>query len=56
MSEAIHFVSHGKHDPHRAHNRIRDFYDWAQVAQRTEVVYQNVMSTEPRDFWTRVDR
>ena len=56
MSEAIALVAQGGHDPHRAHQRIRGFYDWTRVAERTEVVYRNVLSTPPYPLWTRIQR
>ncbi|KAF8581261.1 glycosyltransferase family 4 protein [Ramaria rubella] len=56
LSEAISIVSMGKHDPMIAHKRIKEFYDWAHVAERTEVVYRTVLETEPRDLWTRMRR
>ncbi|KAA1465916.1 transferase [Dentipellis sp. KUC8613] len=56
LSEAIEIVRQGKHDPHRAHERIKGFYDWAQVAERTEVVYRNVMARQQQDLWTRIER
>lgn len=56
MSEAIRFVSAGKHDPYRAHERIKGFYDWHEITQRTELVYESAMESEPYDFWTRLHR
>ncbi|GBE87393.1 Phosphatidylinositol N-acetylglucosaminyltransferase gpi3 subunit [Sparassis crispa] len=56
MSEAIKLVSAGEHDPQRAHERIKGFYDWAQIAERTERVYDTVLRSPPRDFWTRMRR
>ncbi|TBU31407.1 transferase [Dichomitus squalens] len=56
MSEAIRIVSAGKHDPYQAHERIKHFYDWQEITQRTEVVYESVMASEPYDFWTRLNR
>ncbi|KAM5532151.1 hypothetical protein V8D89_014176 [Ganoderma adspersum] len=56
MSEAIQIVSAGKHDPYKAHERIKDFYDWHEITQRTELVYESVMDSEPYDFWTRLQR
>ncbi|KAI0315054.1 hypothetical protein OF83DRAFT_1085218, partial [Amylostereum chailletii] len=56
ISEAIAIVSAGKHDPHRAHARIRGFYDWAQIARRTEVVYRNAMAAEGYTLWERMHR
>ncbi|CDO75438.1 hypothetical protein BN946_scf184693.g7 [Trametes cinnabarina] len=56
MSEAIELVAAGKHDPLRAHERIKDFYDWKEVTRRTEAVYDLVLESEPYDFWTRLQR
>ncbi|KAH8999563.1 transferase [Lactarius akahatsu] len=56
MSEAIAHVARGDHDPHRAHERIRGFYDWTRVAKRTEVVYRAVLATPPYPLWTRIQR
>ncbi|RPD65745.1 transferase [Lentinus tigrinus ALCF2SS1-6] len=56
MSEAIQLVSAGKHDPHKAHERIKDFYGWREISQRTELVYESVMKSPPYDFWTRMHR
>ena len=56
MSEAIARVARGDHDPHRAHERIRGFYDWTRVAERTEVVYRAILATPPYPLWTRIQR
>lgn len=56
MSEAIELVQAGKHDPYAAHKRVRGFYDWKDVAERVERVYDAVMHSEPYDFWTRMRR
>ncbi|KAI0659367.1 transferase, partial [Cubamyces menziesii] len=56
VSEAIERVSAGKHDPLRAHERIKDFYDWTEITRRTELVYESVLATSPYDFWTRLQR
>ncbi|KAI0674567.1 transferase [Trametes maxima] len=56
MSEAIERVSAGKHDPFRAHELIKGFYDWKQVTRRTELVYESALNTPPYDFWTRLHR
>ncbi|KAH9835339.1 transferase [Rhodofomes roseus] len=56
MSEAIDIVSKGQHDPARAHERVKQFYDWMQVTERTERVYANVLRTRPRPFWVRLQR
>ena len=56
VSEAIELVRDGKHDPKAAHERVRGFYDWKDVGERVEAVYESVMKSEPLDFWTRVQR
>ncbi|KZT24146.1 glycosyltransferase family 4 protein [Neolentinus lepideus HHB14362 ss-1] len=56
MSEAIRIVSAGKHDPIQAHERVKSFYDWGRIAERTERVYEAVVKSHPRDFWTRMQR
>jgi len=56
ISEAIAIVSKGKHDPMKAHGRVKSFYDWAQVTDRTEKVYDSVVKSEQRDMWTRIQR
>ncbi|KIY73693.1 glycosyltransferase family 4 protein [Cylindrobasidium torrendii FP15055 ss-10] len=56
IGEAISIVKGGKHDPILAHNRIRDFYDWEDVTERTEVVYDNVIKLPHTDIWQRIQR
>ena len=56
LSEAIHIVARGAHDPLEAHARVKEFYDWTHVAQRTEAVYEAVVRSEAVDFGTRVRR
>ncbi|KAJ3866361.1 transferase [Lentinula novae-zelandiae] len=56
ISEAISIVSARKHDPYKAHERIKTFYDWAQIAERTENVYDTVMKSEQRELWDRILR
>ena len=55
-SHAIRHVLSGSHSPHKAHERVRGFYSWEDVAERTERVYADVMASAPYDFWTRVSR
>lgn len=56
MSEAIRIVSAGKHDSQQAHERMKGFYDWSEISERTERVYQDVFATKPYDFWSRLYR
>jgi len=56
VSEAVHIVSQGQHDPIAAHSRIRTFYNWEDVAERTENVYRAIKETEPIDLYTRMRR
>lgn len=43
-------------DAHAAHARVRTFYDWEEVARRTEGVYDAVMRSEPISLWERITR
>ena len=36
ISEAINIVRMGKHDPFQAHECIKTFYNWEEVASQTE--------------------
>lgn len=56
LSEAISIVSAGNHSPWRAHERVKDFYSWTMVAERTEKVYHDVLSSPEKDLWTRMQR
>ncbi|EIW55542.1 glycosyltransferase family 4 protein [Trametes versicolor FP-101664 SS1] len=55
MSEAIALVAAGKHDRFRAQAWMKG-YDWKEITQRTETVYDSVLSSTPTDFWTRLHR
>ncbi|KAK0449676.1 glycosyltransferase family 4 protein [Desarmillaria tabescens] len=56
ISEAIEIISDGLHDPIRTHERIKTFYDWVQVAERTEVVYDTVVKSRQMELWERMKR
>ncbi|KAJ7253745.1 glycosyltransferase family 4 protein [Mycena haematopus] len=56
VGEAIRIVSAGKHDPHHAHTRIKTFYDWEQVAVRTEAVYSAVITSPQMELPERIRR
>ncbi|PBK94570.1 PIGA-domain-containing protein [Armillaria gallica] len=56
ISEAIEMISDGKHDPIHAHERVKTFYDWAQVAERTEVVYDTDVKSRQMELWERTKR
>ncbi|KAJ7595129.1 glycosyltransferase family 4 protein [Mycena floridula] len=56
ISEAIEIVAQGKHDPLRAHQRVKSFYDWGDVTDRTKHVYDTVMKSEQRDLVERMRR
>ncbi|EUC65631.1 glycosyltransferase family 4 protein [Rhizoctonia solani AG-3 Rhs1AP] len=56
LGEAIDIVTQGKHDPQKAHKRIKSMYSWADVAERTEEIYNWVATKEPRSFWERLCR
>jgi phosphatidylinositol glycan class A protein len=56
ISEAVEIVVAGKHDPLRAHERVRTFYNWEDVTTRTEVVYDAVIKSPQMELWERVYR
>ncbi|TDL24442.1 transferase [Rickenella mellea] len=56
MSEAIKIVSEGRHDPLSAHERVKSFYNWRDVAERTEHVYAGVMNSVPMTLYERIQR
>lgn len=56
LSEAVAIVSKGQHNPMEAHQRVKNIYNWADVAERTEVVYDAVVKSEQKDLWTRMQR
>jgi len=56
ISEAIEIVSQGRHDPMRAHERVKTFYDWSHVAERTERVYNTVLLSKQMGLWERMER
>lgn len=56
LGKAIKIVTQGKHDPQKAHERIKSMYSWADVAERTDSIYNWVAAREPRSFWERLCR
>ncbi|KAG6854427.1 hypothetical protein C0991_006971 [Blastosporella zonata] len=56
IAEAIAIVSTGKHDSQRAHERVKTFYNWEDVTERTEKVYDAVMKSPQMDLWERMQR
>ncbi|KAJ6616510.1 glycosyltransferase family 4 protein [Mycena sp. CBHHK59/15] len=56
IGEAIQIVSEEKHDPLLAHERVKTFYDWDQVTERTEVVYDAVLKSPQMDLRERMQR
>jgi len=56
ISEAIKIIQSGQHDPLQAHERVKTFYNWNDVAIRTERVYDSVMKSPQMDFMTRIER
>ncbi|KAG0573999.1 hypothetical protein KC19_VG227300 [Ceratodon purpureus] len=43
-------------DPFSMHNRMINLYSWMDVAKRTEVVYENALSSEDDDLLLRLSR
>lgn len=56
ISEAIEIVTTGKHDPFQAHERIKEFYTWEDVATRVEAVYDAVIKSPQIDLMERINR
>ena len=56
ISEALEIVAKGMHDPYEAHERIKAFYDWGTVTERTERVYEAVMKSPEMDLVQRMKR
>ncbi|KAJ7201570.1 glycosyltransferase family 4 protein [Mycena pura] len=56
VGEAIRIVAEGRHDPHRAHARVKTFYDWDHVTARTEAVYDAAMKAPQLDLCERMRR
>ena len=56
ISEAINIVKMGKHDPFKAHERIKTFYNWEEVTSRTEKVYDAVLKSQQMDLMERIQR
>ncbi|KAJ7098258.1 glycosyltransferase family 4 protein [Mycena epipterygia] len=56
VGEAIQIVSEGKHDPLLAHERIKPLYNWNQIAERTEAVYDAVLKSPQMELWERMRR
>lgn len=54
ISDAIEIISKNQHDPTKGHERISKFYSWDAVAERTEVVYQQVCSSPEFHLWDRL--
>lgn len=56
LTEAIQTIREGRHDPVKAHERVKGMYSWAAVAERTERVYERVLASEPLSAWERLVR
>lgn len=56
LRHAIHVVRRGEYDPMVAHERVKGMYSWADVAARTEIVYERAMATPHRDTGERLAR
>ncbi|KAI5455533.1 Phosphatidylinositol N-acetylglucosaminyltransferase GPI3 subunit [Naganishia albida] len=56
LGRAIDIVRSRKHDPFTAHERLRDMYSWATIAERTERVYDRVLAAEDRSLFERMAR
>lgn len=56
LSRAIETIKAGRHNPVKAHERVKGMYAWSDVAERTEIVYQNAMEAPRKDTYERLSR
>lgn len=56
LSKAIRHISSHGHDRNLAHEMVKGYYDWENVTERTEQVYERVICSEERTFGERVQR
>ena len=42
--------------PWTFHRRVQQMYDWNYVAERTEIVYNRVMESEPSDLSEKLSK
>ena len=56
ISEAVKIIQNGLHDPFQAHERIKLFYNWEEVATRTERVYDTVLRSRQMELMERIER
>lgn len=56
LGRAISIVRSGRHDPFTAHERLKDMYSWATIAERAERVYDRVLEAEDRSLFERMAR
>jgi phosphatidylinositol glycan class A protein len=56
LSRGIETIKAGRHDPVKAHERVKGMYAWSDVAERTEAVYSNAMASPRKDTYERLSR
>lgn len=56
LDVGIKHVRSGKHDPLAVHQQVRQMYSWTDVAERTEHVYEEVLSEEPPTTFERLQK
>lgn len=54
IEKAIHMLP--KIDPQVMHNRVRELYDWNDVAKRTEIVYDRALKCSDQNLLERLSR
>ncbi|CDK24746.1 unnamed protein product [Kuraishia capsulata CBS 1993] len=54
LTEAVASIKEGTIDTSRFHGRIKDMYDWGDVAARTESVYRAIDAQDKPDLLTRL--
>ena len=56
LSRGIETIKAGRHDPVKAHERVKGMYAWSDVADRTEMVYTNALASPRKDTYERLSR
>ncbi|WWC70601.1 uncharacterized protein I206_104552 [Kwoniella pini CBS 10737] len=56
LTHAIKTIKLKKHNPFKAHEKVKTMYSWFEVAKRTEIVYYNAMKIPNKDIGERLFR
>ncbi|KAJ2992904.1 hypothetical protein HDV02_002754 [Globomyces sp. JEL0801] len=56
IDRAIEKVKHGRINPFEIHNQVANMYSWDDVAERTEVIYKDIMKKSEISLIERLER